>query len=291
VDTSIPYLRTQAELLTEMKVKTRLGTPARWTDPEYLHALNEVVYTWSDHVKLPRLYTLPEGWRPSQYEYALPSYIRPPLIPQLLRRRPYTDYAVEATTASWQDLPGWETEGNATGGLTLRPHAPPHGLQGRVLYYTPNSRVPLTVPVTSSTVNPTDTIVSLTGAVDVSDCGHIKIEAEYMSYAGVLRDAATTTLTNIVHGLYGSTAATHLPGVQVQWVIAMDTMSLQALLFNQWRAYMAAYFLQDGGSHELSRFEKSLGYYDSLAANYFMTYKSQRRRPGLTLNSKTYALR
>jgi hypothetical protein len=291
MDTSIPYLRTQAELLTEMKVKTRLGTPARYTDPEYLHALNEVVYTWAEFITLPRVFTIEGGWRASDYDYDLPSYVRTPLIPQLLRRRPYTDYDVEAATASWQDLPGWETEGNSAGGITLRLFAPPRGLQGRVLYYTPNSRVPLTTPVTSGITDAAATSVVLTGVVDVSDCGHVKIESEYMSYAGLDRGASTTTLNNIVHGLYGSTATTHAAGSTVQWVIAMDKMSLQALLYNQWKSFMASYFLQDGSSHELSRHEKALGYYDSLAANYFMNYTPKRKRPGLLLNRKSFSFR
>jgi hypothetical protein len=290
MDATIPYLRTQSELLTEIKAKTRLGATARWDDDQYYYALNEILYTWADHVKLPRIYTITDGFQASEYGYDLPAYIRPPVIPQLLRRKPYHEYQIESTTSSWQEPPGYEVEPNATGGLTLRLFAPPRSVEARVLYFAPNSRVPLTLPTSSGEIMADAVDLALDDVVDVDDVGTVKIDGEYISYSGIERTLSTTVLLNLVRGLNGSAAATH-EDATVNWCVGMDTMSLQGLLFNQWRSFMAAYFIQDGGTHEISRYEKALGYYDQMAANYFATYKPQRPKPGLGLNQKAFGLR
>src|SRR5690606_15305630 len=114
-------------------------------------------------------------------------YVRPPIFPQLLRHIPYTEYVIESRTATWQDIPGWELEPDGEGGNVLRLHAPPRTVEGRVLYYAPNSRVPITIPTTSAGINADDISVTLGSAVDVDDVGFIKIDAEWISYQGVTR--------------------------------------------------------------------------------------------------------
>jgi hypothetical protein len=291
MDTTIPYLRTQTELLTEMKVKARLGSTGRWTDAEYYSALNDILYTWADHVKLPRVYTITDGFQASEFGYDLPVYIRPPIIAQLSRRKPYYEYQIESTTSTWQEAPGYAVEPNDSGGLTLRLFSPPRSVEARVLYFAPNSRVPLTLPVTSGSTSSTATSVLLSTVVDCDEVGTIKINSELMHYSGKDVTTSTTTLNNLVRALSGTVAATHDTGSTVTWCIGMDTMSLQSLLFNQWRSAMAQYYIMDGGTHEISRYEKALGYYDQQAANYFATYKPQRPKPGLGLNQKAFGLR
>lgn len=287
---TIPYLRDQASLLAEAKVKTRLGSTNRWTDAEYYTALNEVLLTWADHVKMPHIYTIASGWQASTYDYALPSYVRPPIRAELLRRIPYYEYEVESTTATWQEVPGYDVKPDGEGGQVLHLFAPPRSVDARIIYYSPNSRVPTTVPSTTGVLDDDDTSVQIDEAVDVDDVGFIKIGSEWMSYQGVTRGASTTTLNNLTRGLNGTTAAQHLNGVDVLWGVAADTLSLYKLLFDQWKAYLHAYYIQDGGTHETGRHEKAMGYYDQMAANYFATYRPQRRRGGLTLNRKTFAM-
>jgi hypothetical protein len=290
-DTTIPYLRTQAELLTELGVLVRDTGSTRWTSAEKYNALNSVLYTWADHVKLPFIYTLTSGWAASDYDYTLPTYVRPPIFPQLLRRLPYTEYAVESGTTTWQDIPGWELEPDGSGAQILRVFAPARTLDARILFYAPNSRVPLTLPVTSGSTAADSTTVLLSTVVDVDDVGFIKIDSEWMSYAGITRGTTTTTLNNIVHALNGTTAAVHNTGATVTWGIGMDTLSLQSLLFAQWRAALHEMFIQDGGTHETERHEKALGLYSQMALNYWAQYHPVRKRYGLTLNRKSYQLR
>jgi hypothetical protein len=291
-DTTIPYLRTQTELLTEVKVLVRHSVSTRWSDAEYYSALNGVLYTWAEHVKMPFVYTLSGGWLAHDFDYALPSYIRPPIFPQLLRKVPHDDYVTDSLTSTWQDIPGWELEPDGSGGNVLRLHAPPRTQEARVLFYAPNSRVPTgSLPTTSGEISSTATSVVLGSAVDIDDVGHIKINAEYISYAGVTRAASTTTLLNLVRGLNGSAAATQATASTVTWCVGMDTLGLMRLLFDQWISYLHAYYLQDGGTHETDRHEKSMGYYAQLAMNFWPTYAPVRKRHKLTLNRKSYMLR
>jgi hypothetical protein len=290
---TIAYLRPQNDLLTEIKAKTRLGSTARWTDTEYKYALNEILMVWSDKVKFPHIYTITDGWQASDYDYALPRYVRPPIYPQLKRQMPYYDYAVESATHTWQDVPGYELEPDGSGGHVLRLFSPPRNVDARVIYYAPNSRVPTadTAPTTSGSTSSTATTMTIGSAVDVDDVGHIKVNAEYMAYTISERNASTTVLTLTERALYGSTAATHNTASSVYWCVAADTLSLYANLFDCWKAYLHAYFLQDGGTKEVARHEKALGLYEQKMANFLATYSPQRRRGGLTLNRKSFAFR
>lgn len=291
MDVSIPYLRSQADLLTEIKVKTRLGSTARWSDAEYYNALNEVLYTWAEQVKLPHIYTITDGWLANEYEYALPSYIRPPIFPEMLRRVPHVDYVTNSLTTRWQELPGWELLSDGAGGQVIRLSAPPRTMEAQVGFYAPNSRVPLTIPVTSGSTSATATTMLISTAIDIDDVGYVKCEAEWIGYAGVTRGATTTTLNNLVRALYGTTAAIHNTASSVTWGVAMDDMRLLKLLFDQWKSYLHAYFIQDGGTHEVSRHEKGMGYYDSLALMFWPTYRPKRQASGIKLNHKVFAIR
>jgi hypothetical protein len=291
MDTAIPYLRTQAELLTEVSVLLRDAGHTRWTSAEKYNALNSVLYTWADHVKFPFIYTLTDGWQAATYSYALPDYVRPPLFPQLKRHIPYEEMLIESSTFTWQDVPGWELETDGSGGQVIKLHAPPRTLDARVLFYAPNSRVPLTLPVTSGSTAADATTVLLSTVVDVDDVGFVKIDSEWLSYAGITRGTATTTLNNVVHALNGTAAAVHNTGATVTWGVGMDTLSLQTLLFDGWRAILHAFFLQDGGTHETERHEKALGLYEQKMLNFWQTYKPVRKRHALTLNRKSFMLR
>lgn len=292
MDSTVPYLRTQSELLTELGVKMRDTGHTRWTSAEKYAALNEVLMTWHEMVRFPHIYTISGGWVASTYDYALPAYVRPPVHPQLLRRLPYDEFFVESTTSSWQDIPGWEVEPDGSGASVLRLYAPPRTLEGRVLFYAPNSRVPTgTLPTTSGSTAADATTMLLGSAIDVDDTGYVKVNAEYMMYAGVTRAAAATTLLNLVRALNGSSAAIQATASTVTWCVAMDTLSLDSLLFNQWMSYMHAYFLQDGGVHERANHEKSMGWYQQMADAFWPSYRPIRKSSGLTLSRRALSLR
>lgn len=292
MDTTIPYLRTQGSLLDELRIKVRGDEGERWDNPlEYYTALNEVLYVWADQVKMPHVYTIPGGYLASIYEYTLPNYLRPPFYPELLRRVPYYDYTVESLTERWQPAPGWEVVGNGAGGQVLRLYSPPRNVEGQVGFYSPNSRVPVTIPETSGSTSSTATTMTLGSAVDVDEVGHVKVDSEILAYYGVTYNASTTVLNNLIRGLNGTTAATHDTAREVQWCIGVDTPALWGLLFDMWKSRLHAYYMQDGGTHETGRHEKGMGYYDQKEINFWARYKPRRQSQDITLNQKAFALR
>lgn len=293
MDVSIPYLRSQVDLLAEIKVAVRDPSDTRWTVAEKYAALNQVLMTWADKVMLPHRYTIPGGWVAGTQDYALPSYMRPPFYPELLRHVPYDNYITESLTANWQDVPGWEVVPNGSGGQVIRLYSPPRTVEGRVGFYAPNSRVPTTIPITGGPFNSvaTNVVVTATG-LDIDDVGYIKCENEWISYAGVTRTGANSNLlTNLVRGLYGTTADTHAGGSNVAWGVAIDDMRLHKLLLDMWRSVLHSYYIQDGGVHEKGMHQQAMGYYDQLAMNFWPTYRPKRQSQGLILNSKAFALR
>lgn len=293
MDVSIPYLRSQSDLLAELGVAVRDVSHTRWPAIEKYAALNQVLMTWADKVMLPHRYTITDGWVAGTQDYALPNYVRPPFYPELKRSVPYDGYVTSSTTYNWQDVPGWEVVTDGSGGQVLRLFSPPRTVEARVTYYAPNSRVPTTLPVTTGSTSDTATSMAISTDVGASidDVGYVKVNAEWMSYHGVTRTASTTTLLNLVRALYGTTAATHNTASTVTWGVAMDDARLHRLLLDQWRSVIHAYFIQDGGTHETARHEKAMGYYDSLAAAFWPTYHPKRQSQGLILNSKVFALR
>lgn len=291
MDMTIPYLRSQADLLAEVKVLTRLGTSGRWEDTELYAALNQVLMTWADKVLIPHVYTISGGWVAGTYEYALPAYARPPYFVELKRSVPYNNYVADSLTSHWQEVPGWEVISDGAGGQVIRLFNPPRTVDGQVHYYSPNSRVPSAVPTTSGSTSSTATTMLLGSAIDVDDVGYVKCESEWMAYYGVTRGSATTTLNNLVRALFGTTAATHAGSTSCYWGVAVDTPSLWRVLYDQWRSVIAAMYLNDGGTHETERYEKMLGYYDQVALNFWAGYRPHRKTASVGLNQRAYSLR
>ena len=286
-----PYIRSQSDLLAELNVLVRDGSNTRWTAAEKYAALNQVLMTWAELVKLEHIYTISGGWQAATYEYALPSYVRPPIYPELLRRVPDIAYTVLGVTTKWQDVPGWELVSDGNGGQVIRLSAPPRTLDGQVAFYSPNSRVPTTIPVTSGSTSSTATTMLISTAIDIDDVGYIKCESEYIAYYGVTRGASTTTLNNLIRGLNGSTAATHAGGSSVYWCVGVDDLRLWRLLFDQWKSSLAELFLQDGGTHERAAYQQNLGFYSQLAANFWAGYSPKRRSSGPIANPRVSAFR
>lgn len=292
MDTTIPFLRSQTELLADIEAQMRDTNNERWSEAEIYRAINQALLTWKDKVTNPFVFTITGGWLGSDYDYVLPNYVRPPLYPQLKRLVPYNEYDIlDSSTSTWQNLVGWELESDGAGGLAIRWSGPPRTLDGRVLFYAPNSRVPLTLPVTSGSTAADATTVVLSTVVDVDDVGFVKIEGEYKAYAGLTRGTSTTTLLNIVPALYGTSAAVHDSGSTVTWCVGVDNMGLYYLLYRQVKALLNEYKLVHGGVQETSRYEKMMGYHQGMADTWFATYKPSRPSPKLVLNRKAVLLR
>jgi len=279
----VPYLRSQTALLADIEARVRDTANSRWSEVEIYNAINDALQTWQQRVRVPHLYTLSNGLSATDYEYALPAYIHPPIVVQVQRTHP-TTIAIDlsdTTTYTWQDLPGWEYEPDGSGGMKLRLTYPPYDLDARVIWYAPNSRIPTTIPSTSGSTAADATALTLSSAVDCDETGYVFVGAEWMFYAGVTRAAGTITLNNLVRGLYGTTAALHNTSSACAWGVAAPTTALFAQLIDQAMANLHALFLVDGASKERGRHSENMMYYQQRADAYWARHIS--RAPRLLL--------
>jgi hypothetical protein len=228
----VPILRSQSEI--ESELEALLVESGVWTDVQRYRAINQALTTWQGRVLVPYLYTLSSGWTEDEHDFVLPDYIDGPIDPQILRN---LDWPFDATLteerSTWVEMEGYSLEVNATGGQTLRLHWPAYASDGRIKWWGHNGPVPTTLPVTNAALTSSDTSLTLTTKPTIGRSGYIKIDAEWMQYAGVTEAATTLTLTNLVRGVQGTTAASHLIGATVTWGIAMDKASLLQQLYHQ----------------------------------------------------------
>lgn len=289
---TLPYIRTQKQILDDLEALIRDTANGRFTELEIYLAVNQGLTRWADKVKVLYLYNLPGSYAAGTKEYTLPAYIRPPIFPEVHLPSPYYEHAIESYSYEWRDLVGWDMQPNGAGANVLTVYNP-RSEAGRVWFYAPNSRVPTTnpLPTTSGSTSDTATSMTLGSAVDIDDVGTVKVGAEYLSYAGVTRNAATTVLNNLVRGLYGSSPATHDSASTVTWCVAADRLSLYDQLHNQARAVLAAMPQFNASTHERAIYQQLLQYFQQQADAYWQTYSQPRRQAPVRLNRATFAFK
>lgn len=284
-----PYLRSQVQILADVEAMFRDTSNARWSDAEIYRAVNRALLTWYDRVAIAHYYTISGGYSAGTYGYSLPAYVRPPVTAEAKRWVPYDDYTLDTQTAfTYVEVPSI-VEPDGSGGLVLRLVQPPRTLDGRVRWRMPNGPLPTTLPTLNADMTSSDTTLTMSGAIDVEDAGYVKIDAEWVAYAGVTRGTSTTTLNNLLRGLNGTTAATH-DGTgdpdDVVWGVAVDTLGLYEQLYNQVGSYLHEYFLTDGSEKERLNHEKMMGYLQQKADGFWKRYQPKMRPNKLMLSQR-----
>lgn len=290
---TVPYVRSQVELLAEFKEKIRLGSSGRWTNAEFYHAINEALMVWSELVLVPHLYTLPNGWLGGVSEYSLPSHVRPPLTAQMKRPTWYDPWGVTATTSfEWIDVPV-EIEPTGDGTLTMRPYAPPRTFDGRILYSAPNSRIPTVdpLPTLSGSITAASTSMVMVGDLDIEPVGYVRVGKEYMRYSGIERGASTTTLQNLVRAQNHTLAATASLGATVAFCVAADSLVLYEHLFQYAASVLHRMFQTDGSTHERATHQQMMLYHQQQADETLMRYKPERPKGKLVLGKRILSRR
>lgn len=275
-----PYLRSQGELAAHIN-NGQMRDPgfARWKLPEVYRAINDALLEWDRRVRLPQIYNLPNGFSTQAYEYALPNYVQEPLDVQIQYTGAtfYGEVLPDGGVPQWRDIASYRVEPDGAGGLTLRLGYLPPAEAGRVVWWAANGQVPLTVPKLSSGIDGDDTSLTLDAALTVEQTGWVKIGAEWLFYAGVSRDATTTTLNNLLRAQYGTTAAGHSTGDDVEWGVAADDLRLYNQLYDAVRANLHALFLTDAANQEGGRHGVTMDAYRQRADMFWRTYAPRRR--------------
>jgi hypothetical protein len=230
------HLKTQSELRDEVEDYLNDSGNTLATAAQYYGALNRALSLWAGRVVFPHLYEFSFGG--GDFDYALPSYIRRPFY--LLIRQSILGYPQASgdsdNSYTWQPFVSYDLQPNGTGGFDLHLHSYPYAESGRIVWLAENGRFPTTAPTTNGEISSTATsvVLTVTGAPPINDAGYIKINSEWMSYAGVTRTSSTAyTLSNLVRGLYGTVAATQATASAVSWGIGCDDERLWQQLYDR----------------------------------------------------------
>lgn len=271
------YLRTYAELVTDLQAMARDTTPARWTAAETRRCLSRAVENWADRVATPAVYTISGGLVAGVYDYTLPNYVQGAIQVQVQYS---TVYDPPDSVTEWVDVRRFNVLPNTSGGRTL------HILDAlddiaatsnaRILYRARNSPAPTADPTLSGTCAAGATTAALGSAVLVADTGWVKMEGEWIQYAGATRAASATTLTNLVRGQWGTTAASHNAAVTVYWGICVPNPHVLTQLYDQAFAYLHELYLTNASPKEQETHERMMLYYDNKANAYWRRHTPQR---------------
>jgi len=277
---TIPFLRSQSDLLADMRRRMRDPEGARWPDHEVYTGINDCLLTWHNRVTVPHLYTISGGYVSGAVDYALPAYIRGSIDPQQKRYSSYfpnvSGISLEAET--WVDVQAFTVEPDGSGGQKLRLEFSPATDDARVIWWSYNGQVPLTIPALNAGITATDTSLVLSTAVtDISDAGYIKIDSEWLHYAGVTYGVSTTTLSNLLRGLNETTAATHDSADTVTWGVGGHRADLFGQMYNYVRGFLHALFLTDAAESERTHHERQAMYYNDMARAFWRGYVPNRK--------------
>lgn len=267
-------LRSQAQLLDDMQRRLRDPNNKQWSDEEIYMMLGDALMDWRGRVSIPHVYTVPGGWVTGQSDYVLPSYISGDITPQ---QRRHTDsylyqFQVPSDQDQWVDVLNFNVWPNADGGLTLHWGRAPDAGDGRIIWWGRNGRLPLSLPTLSGDVSDSATSAVLTTTDDVPEAGYIKINGEWMGYAGAARGASTVTLSNLTRGVYGTTAAAHSTSDAVAFGVAVHRDDLFNQLYDATRSSLHALYLSSGAESERAHHERMTMYYRDQAQIYWRSY-------------------
>jgi hypothetical protein len=259
------HILTQAELLARINRMLRDPVNERWSTVEKYDAVNQAIQKWGTKVMVPYVYSL-DDWTSNTREYALPAYVHEPLDPQ---------YKISGEDI-WGTFPSYDVMPTTGSGTLLVLAFYPPSVDARVIWWTRNSIVPTAVTTVSVEINSTATSLTVTSAVDVADAGFIKIDSEWIQYAGRVRGASTTVLSNLVRACFGTTAATHTVSTSVYWGVAVHRSDLYEQLYHQAAAYLFALFLTDGSAQEREQHQFNMRWHQQEADKYWANHTMPR---------------
>ena len=272
-------LRAQNVIQQEVKGYARDVGNKRWKEAEVYAAINQALNDWRGRVRVPFIYTIPGGWNNGTYEYALPDYVDEPLQPQ--QKRYVYDWQYMAGIANdvdtWTDIPMFHVKPNSAGGRTLHLDYQIYNGDGRIIFWAENGTLPTTIPLLNAGIDGDDTSLVLATVPNVGRVGYVKIDAEWMQYAGYTEGASTLTLTNLLRGINSTTAGSHSSSAPVHFGVAADHTGLFQQLTDGAMHSMMRYWMMNASSRETNHYEKQLLFYQDQAMRFWPRYSTTRR--------------
>lgn len=280
----IPYLYTQSELVDRVAQRARDTGFKRFRRTEMYNAINDAIERWGRRVLVPHLYTMPNGWTADDYDYTLPDYITPPLDVQ--QEKTVLDSSLslaDGTATTWVDIPAWNLEPDGSGNQVLRLARSPYTADGRIIWWGVNGPLPTSSQTLNAGITATSSSLVVAGTPHIGNSGYVKIDAEWIGYAGVTPGASTTTLSNLVRGVNDTTAATHNSATSVLWGVAAHRQDLFVQLQDQITALLHSLYLNNAAPQEIEHHTFQMRYYQQLADEFWRRY-TPARAPKLVLS-------
>jgi hypothetical protein len=243
---------------------------------------------------VPYIYTITNGFTAGTYEYTLPWYIRQPMdvqqkITVLFNTAGLPVQFTDSTSLTWADVPAWELEPDGSGGQKLRLGINAWANEARVIWWAENSRLPQSVPTLSAGIGTTDTSLTIASKPTIGPAGFVKVDDEWIGYAGYTVSTSTTTLTNLDRGLNGTAAASHSLGASVPWGVAAMREDLFYQLANQVYANLHNLFLTNSAPQETQNHIFQVRFYQQMADEYWARFVPT-RHPKVRLSRKGIGL-
>lgn len=283
-----PYLYTQTEVLATLRTLLMEPTAERWTDIQLYSAMSIALQSWQGRVRVPYIYNITGGWVSGTYDYILPDYVDKRTVQPQAKVSGWDSIEGIITSGSetWADIQAFTVEPNETGGFVLRlsysnPRSSLIGAssEGRAIWWGQQLQVPTTVPALAVTITDSDTSLSI-ATVGTKPAygrvGYVKVDSEWIGYSGYTEATSTMTLTNLVRGLNGTTAAAHTAGASVTWGVGMDTPALLNALYDGTRVYLMQMWLSNPSSRETASYEKQLVLYQKNLDRFWKGYTPSR---------------
>lgn len=269
---------TVSHLITELRSRLRDELAQRWSDVEIRHALSDALAGWNGRVRLPMLYTLPDGWSGNALEYALPAYVVAPLTPQYQAPAVYGFASSSDNTAApdrtWVDFSWYAVEPDGQAGRVLRLsrllNAP-----GRILYWVDQGDLPTgngaldgahTASVAALSLLDLDDKTPLHGAVRLGG-------VEWCFYSGV--DWGALQLLNVQRAVSGASQS-HGDATTVEWGVCAPETRLFNQLYDQAQSWLHSLYLTDASAQERSHHERLVMFYEDRAAKFWRNWTPQR---------------
>jgi hypothetical protein len=270
------YLRTQADLIAAIQRRLRDTGQARWQEGELKDALNRALESWHGRVSAFAMYELADGWPNDAYEITLPNWLPEDVQPQA--KWPVDPMLPnDETLSTWKDINSYAVEPATDGTRTLRLNMVPYNGQVRLKFPVRNGVAPTLAIELDGAITATDTTLHVSEPLPEAErTGWIKVDAEWIQYAGVAVAASTTTLSNLLRGQHDTTAAIHADEAAVQWGIVAPNMALFQQLSDQACAYVHELNLTDGSPKERDLHERMLSYFQGRADMFWRRHAPSR---------------
>ncbi len=269
------YLKAQNQILADLRARVRDNNSERWTDAEMYGAINDALLSWQDRVRVPHLYTISGGWVSGTLEYTLPDWIRSNSIqPQMKSPTQFDSLssAYRLSTNTWQDIPGWRIEPNATNGRVLKFNVSPYSTEGRIIWWGSNGPLPISVGTLVSQLESDAESLTIDDELDCGTSGYIRIDQEWMQFAGSGINGSTL-LNNLVRGLSGGAEATvHDIATSVYFGVAMPKMELYRVLIDQCIVHLNELFLGNASSKEKQTHQELIGFYEGRVKEFWRNW-------------------